>query len=267
MTNVLLSTFLILLAGAVQAQGRTKTMTRDIGTVVLHFFTTGQVSMKEWMDTDDRWGRSGAWVQDGRELINFQTRKIGGHASVALNYHKNGAISKAEVSDAPDGGIQWYRSTTTFDENGQRTGFAEQGRGSDGPIRGVDVRVQPAPEVPEPHKEKPLTEHHLFVSEVFVVNPTKWTCKIHVVAEHPSPALTKSEYTIGPGDTLRIGAYSTIKAVAEPECCVSITVYRKRHNSDNNKMSNFRTEQVQVHRQHRRYYKVMHGWVPTKKIR
>lgn len=266
MTNVLLSAFLALLAGTVQAQGHTKTLSTDSGTVVLHYFTAGQLSTKEWMDKEDRWGRSWAWAKDGRELINYQTRKIGGHASVAFNYHKNGGISKAEVSDAPDGGIQWYRSTTTFDENGQRTGFTEQGHGNDGPIPGVDVRVQPTPQVTIAPAEEVVKEQRLFVNEMFVVNPTKWTCKVNVVAEHPSPALTSGDHTIEPGDTLRIGAYTMGEAFAGPENHVRIAVYRKLRKPAYYKMSHFRTNTIQVGPEHRRYYKVMHGWVSTKKI-
>ena len=193
----------------IHAQGREKIVNTDSGRVVLHYFTTGQLSTKEWMDIDDRWGRSQAFARDGRELINHQTRKIGGHASVDFSYHSSGGISKAEVSDAPDGGIQWYRSTTTFDANGVQTGFTEQGQDNEGPITRPDVRVMPAPQVAQPIKQEEVKEQRMFSTEVFVVNASKYTCRMDVVAKYPSPALQNSNHTIAPGDTVRIGTYST----------------------------------------------------------
>lgn len=240
-------------------------MSTDSGNVVLHYFTTGEVSTKEWMDTDDRWGRSWAWAKDGRELTNYQTRKIGGHASVSFSYHANGGISKAEVSDAPDGGIQWYRSTTTFDENGERTGFTEQGHGNDGPIPGVDVRVQPAPQVTTPPKQEEVKEQRMFVNEVFVVNPTKWTCIVAVRTEHRSPAMPNGEMTIQPGDTLRIGTYSAGETFADPDGHVRIFVYRKTR-PNTYKLAHFRTKTDQATPEHKRYFKVMSGWRRTEII-
>ena len=121
-TFIALSTSLLL-----SAQGREQTVKTDTGTVILHWSTTGQLSSKAWMDVADRWGHSWAYDRSGRVIFERQTRKIGGHASVDFSYHPDGTVSKAEVSQAPDGGIQWYRSTTTFDTAGVQTGFTEQG--------------------------------------------------------------------------------------------------------------------------------------------
>ncbi|MBS1937923.1 MAG: hypothetical protein JSS84_08960 [Bacteroidetes bacterium] len=51
------------------AQGKESTVKTDTGTVVLHYFTTGQLSTKAWMDTDNRWGHS--WAYDRRGYVNF----------------------------------------------------------------------------------------------------------------------------------------------------------------------------------------------------
>ncbi|MEO8067308.1 MAG: hypothetical protein ABI599_06415 [Flavobacteriales bacterium] len=208
------------------AQGSEKTVKTDSGTVVLHYFTTGQLSTKQWMDTDDRWGHSWAYAMDGREIINYQTRKIGGHASVYFSYYPNGAISKAEVSDAPDGGIQWYRSTTTYDERGVRIGFTEQGQGNDGPIPGIEVRTTQKPEVTAPFKQEVVKEQRMFITEVFVVNASKYTCRMDAVVKNPSPAMQNGNYTMAPGDTLRIGMYSTGETYDEAAKHVTITAKR-----------------------------------------
>ena len=238
-----------------RAQGRVKTMDTDSGRVVLHYFTTGQLSTKEWMDTDDRWGRSWAWDRNGQELISYQTRKIGGHASVEFSYHANGGISKAEISDAPDGGIQWYRSTTTFDEHGVKTGFTEQGQGNDGPIPGVHVRTTQQPEVTKPNMQEVVEEQRLFVNEVLAVNATKWPCVVVVQTGQPSPALKPGNYALQPGDTLRVGSYTMGEVFDDPTKHVSLSA--QRPNGKGRKRSAMEVtllQQKQVSREHRAYY-------------
>ena len=220
-TLTLFTSFIIL-----NAQGREKILNTDSGRVVLHYFNTGKLSTKEWTDKDDRWGRSCAYDKSGKEIFSYQTRKIGGHASAHFSYHPNGAVSKIEVSDAPDGGIQWYRSTTTYDEQGAQTGFSEQGHDNDGPIPGPSVRVTTVPQVTEPPKQEVVYEQHLFMTQVFVVNASKYICRMEAVAKHPSPAMQGGNYTMAPGDTLHIGAYTTGEVYEEAAKHVTITAKR-----------------------------------------
>ncbi len=252
----LISTILFLSSiTLVHAQGREKIQNTDSGRIVLHYFTTGQLSTKEWMDKDDRWGRSQAFARDSRELINYQTRKIGGHASIHFSYHSNGAVSKAEVSDAPDGGIQWYRSTTTFDEQGNRTGFTEQGHDNDGIIPGPGVRVTTMPTILEPPKQEVVEEQRMFVNEVFAVNATKWPCLLKVEAKQASPALPSGSFAIQPGDTLRIGTYSMGEVFDDPEKHVTLTA--QRPNGKGRKRSAMEVvflQEKHINKAHRRYY-------------
>lgn len=212
--------FLLLLAAlstVAYTQGRERTFKSDTGTVVVHYFTNGRVSTKVWVDKDDRWGRSWAYDATGKEIFSYQTRRIAGHASAHFSYHHNGAVSKIEVSDAPDAGIQWYRSTTTYDEQGNRTGFTEQGHDNHDIIPGPGVRVTEKPEMTEPYKQEVVEEQRMFVTEVFVVNASKYTCRMNVVAKQPSPALQNSDHTMAPGDTVRVGMYSTGEIYEEAE--------------------------------------------------
>ncbi|HRH38049.1 MAG TPA: hypothetical protein PK760_06875, partial [Flavobacteriales bacterium] len=203
--------FLALFAscGLIRAQGKERTFNTDSGTVVIHYFTNGKVSTKAWMDKDNRWGRSWAYKSDGTVIVDHQTRRIAGHASVHFDYHPNGAVSKAEYSDAPDAGIQWYRSTTTFDEQGNQTGFTEQGHDNDGLIPRPELRMTQKPEVTIPQQPETVMEQRLFVTEVYAVNASKYTCRLNVLAKHPGPALENSDHTMAPGDTIRIGMYTT----------------------------------------------------------
>jgi hypothetical protein len=202
------------------AQLDRKEIRTDSGLVVLHHLRNGMVSTLEWTDKDGRWGRARAFDQNGREIFAYQTRSIGGHATVRFSYHPNGAISKAEVSDAPDGGIQWYRSTTTFDEGGVRTGFSEQGHDDHGPIPGPGTVRETRPAltpVKRPADQEVMTCQKLYVNEVFVVNRTNSACRVKALAKAPSPALPSATYTLAPGDTVRLGTYSIGEAFAPPE--------------------------------------------------
>ncbi len=143
--------------------------------MVIHFFTNGKVSTRPWMDKDDRWGRSWAYEQDGGVIMEHQTRRLAGRASIDFSYHLNGAISKAECSEAPDAGIHWYRSTTTYDDKGNQTGFSEQGHHNFNIIPGPGVRVTQKPEVTSPYKQEVVVEQRMFVSDVFVVISSKYT--------------------------------------------------------------------------------------------
>ncbi len=245
----------VALASTASAQGREHTFTSDTGTVVVHYFASGKVSTRTWMDKDDRWGRSWAYDVSGKEIFSYQTRKIGGHASAHFSYHANGAVSKIEVSDAPDAGIQWYRSTTTYDEQGNKTGFTEQGHDDDGIIPGPGVRVVQKPEVTEPHVQEVVREQRMFVTEVFVVNASKYTCRMDVVAKQPSPALQNSNHTMAPGDTVRVGMYSTGEIYQE--AAKHLTLSAKRWSKKLKKQAAYRIlheEVTAVRPEARKYY-------------
>ena len=240
------------------AQGRERTVRTDSGTVVIHYFTNGKVSTKAWMDTSDRWGRSWAFDASGKEIFNYQTRRIGGHASAHFSYHPNGGVSKVEVSDAPDAGIQWYRSTTTFDEHGNRTGFTEQGHDNDGIIPGPAVRVTRTPTEIAPYQQEVVHEQQMFITEVFVVNATKYTCRMDAVAKQPSPAFQSGNYTLAPGDTVRVGMYSTGETYQEASQHVEIAA--KRWNKKVKKQAPFRIlreDITAVRPEARKYYLVI----------
>ena len=265
---------LLLLAGPVlRAQGRVRTIETDSGRVVLHHFTTGQVSTLEWTDKDGRFGRSRAYKRDGTVIVDHHTRRIAGHASVHFEYHPNGAVSRSEFSDAPDAGIQWYRSTTTFDDQGNRTGFSEQVHD--------DLHVIPhpgttftAPVEPFGPTEEPVREpevaicQKLFVNEVFVVNATRHAARVRVRVTIPSPALGPAEHTLAPGDTVRLGSYTIGQAFEAPEKHVTLEVRRALRNRKRQAAEGvLRTDDAEVSKEHRRYLMVVHGWRAPKRDR
>jgi hypothetical protein len=221
----------------------------DSGKVILHFFTAGGISTKEWSDPDGRWGKSLAYGADGREIFVHHTRTIGGHASVHFRYHPNGGINRAEVSDAPDGGIQWYLSTTTFDEQGVRTGFTEQGHGNDGPIPRVTTMVPAA------------ACQRMFVNEVFLVNRTRFAARAKITAKQASPALKDARHTLAPGDTVRLGSYSMGEQFMPPDRHVDLVLEQALLKKPRRPLQ-ARTvvQEVQVGPEHRRWYLVVDAW-------
>lgn len=215
---------LCLLPFMVQGQYGRKELRTDSGLVVLHHFKTGELSTKEWRDKNDRFGLTTAYDRAGKEIFRFGTRRIGGHASVHISFHANGAISKAEASDAPDAGIQWFRSTTTFDDQGNRTGYSEDSH--EDLVRPSVIFTQPeqplSPVVPQPpHTAVPC--QRMFVNEVFVVNGSSWPVEITVEPKDPSPALVGSKFILPAGGSQLVGTYSVGETFVSPVQRMQVT--------------------------------------------
>ncbi|MNU74591.1 hypothetical protein D3C71_640970 [compost metagenome] len=108
------------------AQLKCKTTNQPEGSTIKQcFHQNGKISTLESWDKDKRFGTIKGYNNQGKELFSHDLRSIGGHASVSMTYFPNGQLEKVYFSDAPDGGIQFYNSTTRFDEKGNQTEFTE----------------------------------------------------------------------------------------------------------------------------------------------
>ena len=263
--RLLASLLLLTLATASSAQQKERILKTDTGTVVLRFFNSGQVSTKEWRDKHDRWGRSWAFKKNGEVIFEGQTRRFAGHSSVHFSYHANGAVSMAETSDAPDGGIQWHRSTTTFDDHGNKTGFTEQGHDDHGIIPRPGMHVQQWPPEPEqPKQQEVVVCQRMFVNELFVVNPTNAAVRVSVTPKEPSPALPGGTWTMAPGDTIRIGTYSKGEAWPDWNGLVDLNIVQVALGDRNRALASIRTEEMKMSTEHRKLFVVIEGWLETK---
>ena len=101
-------------------------------TLHIHYFPNGKVSTFTYID-EDRYGKALAYNLKGEVIYENRTRSVHGSASVRFTHHENGMIKIARYSSHPDGGIQWYRSTTEFNEKGEKT--KEQHDNYEGPGR------------------------------------------------------------------------------------------------------------------------------------
>ncbi len=248
---------LVSIGSLLRAQGRERTFKTDTGTVVVHYFTNGKVSTKAWMDKDDRWGRSWAYGQDGSVIAEFNTRRFAGHSSVHFEYHPNGAVSKVEFSSAPDAGIQWYRSTTTFDEHGHRTGFWEQGHDDLGtiPRPGRPSEQEQVTAIPDP-----IPEQRLFVNEVLIVNKTGSSALVRCTPTHPSPAFPAKDHLIQAGDSLSVGRYTVGEQFAPPAGQVELTIVEFDLQDAPKRTALLLMDQRDPHPEHRVHRATITGW-------
>lgn len=108
------------------AQLNCKTVNQSDGSTLKQcFHKNGTISTIEIWDKDKRFGDLKGFNNQGKELFSHGLRTIGGNASAELTYFPNGQVEKIYFSDAPDGGIQYYNSTTQFDAVGNQLSFDE----------------------------------------------------------------------------------------------------------------------------------------------
>ena len=86
-----------------------------------YFNHTHIVSTSICYDKDKHWGKATAYDRKGKQIYQKDIRWVGGHAGVTFSYYANGAVQKANFSDQPDGGIQWYKVVTYFAPDGTVT--------------------------------------------------------------------------------------------------------------------------------------------------
>lgn len=117
-----------------------------------YFTGTMKVSTSECYDKDNRWGKAIAYSRDGRQIYERALRRVAGHSAVEFTYYESGAVKAARWSSAPDGGIQWYRSFTTFSEDGKVISETHDGYDERGPQL---LYHRPGEHVPQKHVVSP----------------------------------------------------------------------------------------------------------------
>lgn len=90
---------------------------QEVDTIHIHYFKTGNVSTISTIKQG--WGKAKAFDSGGKKIYEMQIRKVAGSASVRFTHHANGMVKTAKYYSAPDAGIQWYRKTTEFNDQGK----------------------------------------------------------------------------------------------------------------------------------------------------
>jgi hypothetical protein len=93
-------------------------LAQDDSIRLVNYFSDGKIStIQVWKDLGGGYAR--AFNRAGEVIYERDIRRFAGSAGVSFRYYPSGAVQRADYSSHPDGGIQWWRSTTVFDENGQ----------------------------------------------------------------------------------------------------------------------------------------------------
>ncbi len=141
---------LFFLSQPLHAQLHCKTAVRNDSIITTCLHSNKKPSSVESWDKNRYWGRMQCFDSKGKEIINYQLRRVAGHASVYLNYYPNGQISKAEYSSAPDGGIQFYQIIQRYNELGEQTEYIDLSQPDGRPVLRVIIDPQYQPEHKEP---------------------------------------------------------------------------------------------------------------------
>ncbi|MCC5923356.1 MAG: hypothetical protein JJT77_06195 [Crocinitomicaceae bacterium] len=113
-------------------------------TIHIHFFPSGKISTISYLE-NNRMGKAIAYNFEGKVIFESSIRRIHGSESVTFRHYPNGMVQRADYSSHPDGGIQWYRSSTFFNEKGEK--IDEQIDDYEGPGQPrLRIRTQPKDE-------------------------------------------------------------------------------------------------------------------------
>ncbi len=177
------------------------------------YFKNGKKATSQCYDADDRWGQARAYDYKGAVIYEKELRKIAGHSSVQFSFYENGAVKKAEYSSAPDAGIQWYRTYTTFAQDGTITSEVndshDNGPGTTAPFKRQEyITPSPTPTVsPTPATAKPTPTTIecavIYSSEYWFINTT--TYSVVITATHKYRKTEMNSITLRPRQSAKGG--------------------------------------------------------------
>lgn len=185
----LLINFILLLSTGAQAQERYVRCTYS------YFKNSKKISTSLCYDDDGRWGKARAFNTDGKEIYTAELRRVAGHASVEFTYYPSGAVAKAHWHSAPDAGIQWYNTTTFFDQDGNITSVEHN-----------DYDQSPTTTLPRlpatvPVKQATLKCAAIFVTEGWYIN--KCPYPVTITAVRTGGSNEQKKVTVAAGDTVK----------------------------------------------------------------
>jgi hypothetical protein len=174
------------------------------------YHKNGLKSTVENWDKNERNGKFTAFDNQGKELCEYYLRKFAGHSSVYVNYHKNGQVSKAEYSSAPDGGIQFWRIIHHFNEAGTQTAYYDLSQPDGHPTIEAPERKSPirqkdtvTKQVHIKTKDSVMSCASIFTTKFKIVNHT--TKKLNLQAKSRANLfifLKDTVFTIKKNDTI-----------------------------------------------------------------
>lgn len=201
-------------------------------------YKTGQIASREikrpWPQKDMTGYRDESvevFNKKGEKVFTGNRRNYAGHSSVYLEYHKNGGVKKITTSDAPDAGIQWYKSNRELDEEGNIVSFTEDSHDK-GPSFFSPTYFNPEVNPPKPIVKKPEPKANecavVMQSKIQFFNRSKTKIEILIVGK--SGHLTGKTYqkTLNPGDSLSTENYTNAQKFAEAKEIADLFVKKNK---------------------------------------
>jgi hypothetical protein len=199
------------------------------------YFTRSKQISTQQCNGEGSTGRDGtatAYNKEGKVIYTKNTRRYAGHASVHFTYYPNGAVQKAEYSDAPDAGIQWYREVTTFNTDGTITNVTKQSN-DDGPSTYLRRQIENPATIPVQPKiiEPPLADSklpkgaHLHSNELWVRNNNKYSITVKLTTL--VPYMNNMVVVVPPKRTKKIIVYGDGKQASTPDTYYKISTVCK----------------------------------------
>jgi hypothetical protein len=192
-----------------------------------YFTGTKKVSTTHCYDKDNRWGRARAFNRLGQQIYERDLRRIAGHSTVEFTYYESGAVKTASYSSAPDAGIQWYRSHTTFSEDGKVTSETHDDYDNRPQVfyrtrPGEHIPDKPVVVTPAPHKTTVAECAVIYSSEFWFTNYTPHTVIITATGKYnKSVTFTLS---LHPRETLKCGQLILAQQFDDPAKTFDFTV-------------------------------------------
>lgn len=91
------------------------------------YFDDGAISTSWCLDPESRRGTARAFDRAGTVIGEWPLSSSSLIAGVRFSFHADGSLRRADFSQHPDGGIQWYREIATYDRSGRRIAVWEDG--------------------------------------------------------------------------------------------------------------------------------------------
>ncbi len=134
--------------------GWAQTQSSKLDTQWLHQkkYSNGRWSAYAYLLKSTGNGKAACFTPQGKVMFESSISRNHGHHSVAFWHHANGVVSKAEISQAPDAGIQWYKSQIYFNEKGEKLREEHQSHEDLERIMQINPPFEIHPSVPRPQQ-------------------------------------------------------------------------------------------------------------------
>jgi hypothetical protein len=170
----------------------------------------------------------------GERIFEGYRRNYAGHSSIYLTYHDNGGVKKIECSSAPDGGIQWYKSTHLLDENGNITFFSEDSYDNQHKLITLTPHTENKNEQKEEKKEEqkqPEKQSNACATpmamQVVIYNRSKKSVEVKLSYKSMDANMSYTK-KITSKDSLQTKEYISAEKFAEPQEIFNISVLNKK---------------------------------------